>query len=244
MPRRASRSETRCTLAWVLARAEKPLLSDLAARVATGPRHFWSIVAIQGFVGGRVRAGTSSTRVEARPRPTRRSSRKARPNGAGRRVGRAPRAQVDLTFSLGLLLNTPARVLVFYSLNLLWSALLGYAFLDDLLPRRTVFACFFAWAAASEDVSSARAEASQPARWADPLDARRGIAKLPPAAAAACCSSSCRSSRASRRTRARSETRVPSVAARRCLDARRESATASARGGEDRVASTRVEGGR
>mmetsp|Transcript_3474 Transcript_3474/g.10242 ORF Transcript_3474/g.10242 Transcript_3474/m.10242 type:complete len:392 (+) Transcript_3474:277-1452(+) len=89
-----------CTLAWVLARAEKPLLSGLAARVATGPRHFWSIVAIQGFV--------------------------------------------DLTFSLGLLLNTPARVLVFYSLNLLWSALLGYAFLDDLLPRRTVFACFFA----------------------------------------------------------------------------------------------------
>mmetsp|Transcript_29316 Transcript_29316/g.90703 ORF Transcript_29316/g.90703 Transcript_29316/m.90703 type:complete len:123 (+) Transcript_29316:95-463(+) len=34
--------------------------------------------------------------------------------------------------------------MIWYSLNVLWSALLGYALLDDVLPRRTVAACAFA----------------------------------------------------------------------------------------------------
>ena len=53
-------------------------------------------------------------------------------------------ASLDSTFSLALLLTYAANVLIYYSLNVLWSAVLGYVVLGDVLPRRTVACCVFA----------------------------------------------------------------------------------------------------
>ena len=47
-------------------------------------------------------------------------------------------ASLDSTFSLALLLTYAANVLIFFSLNMLWSAILGSLLLGDRLPRRTV----------------------------------------------------------------------------------------------------------
>ena len=55
-------------------------------------------------------------------------------------------ASLDSTFSLALLLTYAANVLIFFSLNMLWSAILGSLLLGDRLPRRTVAAIGFALA--------------------------------------------------------------------------------------------------
>jgi len=51
---------------------------------------------------------------------------------------------LDVLFSLAFLIIAAARVMIWYSLNVLWSAFLGYALLGDVLPRRTVICCAFA----------------------------------------------------------------------------------------------------
>jgi len=51
---------------------------------------------------------------------------------------------LDVLFSLAFLIIAAARVMIWYSLNVLWSAILGCALLGDVLPRRTIVTCIFA----------------------------------------------------------------------------------------------------
>lgn len=51
-------------------------------------------------------------------------------------------ASIDLFFPLAFMLTYAANVLVLYSLQPVWSAVLGWFLLGDPLPRRTMFALF------------------------------------------------------------------------------------------------------